>query len=301
MDPITHFIVDHFVGTMAKVVMPIMLFSFVVGVIVRVMMYYYAKAQNTFTLELEKRVRANLEMTGGDPDLRPHSFQVFVGDMLELTYFECFELKFKKEGRRADQASGLADRLFLISDGVKRTIVDTKRLIKYLRKDSTPYSRLMEITKSVFDSNPYFNRMVGLFPVGLMHELTNILPGLFIVGGIFGTFLNISKGLPELGNIDLTKPDEAKAIMDMFLVSVSQSMVKSIVGIFLSVVMSLVNTFFAPDQIYYNALNRFAGVLDTSWNETVTNDLPASDTASFTGSGLASLAASLGEEEKKAA
>jgi hypothetical protein len=243
-----------------------------------VLMFYYAKAQNNFTLEFEKRVRANLEMTGGDPLLRPQSFQVFVGDMLELTYFECFELRFKKEGRRADQASGLADRLFLISDGVKRTVTDTKRMVRYLRKDATPYSRLMEITKSVFDSNPYFNRMVGLLPVGLMHELTNILPGLFIIGGIFGTFLNISHGLPELGNIDLTRPDEAKQIMDAFLVSVSQSMVKSIVGIFLSVVMSLVNTFFAPDQIYYNALNRFAGILDTSWNETVTNDLPLSET-----------------------
>ncbi|MGZ3738164.1 MAG: hypothetical protein ACXVB9_02250 [Bdellovibrionota bacterium] len=272
MDPITHFIVDHFVGSMAKIVMPIMIGAFFFGVIVRVLMFYYARAQNNFTLEFEKRVRANLELTAGDELMRPQSFQVFVGDMLELTFFECFELRHKKEGRRADQASSLADRLFLIREGMRRTIADTKRMIRYLRKDATPYSRLMEITKSVFDSNPYFNRMVGMLPVSLMHELTNILSGLFIVGGIFGTFLNISKGLPELGNIDLTHPEEAKQIMDMFLVSVSQSMVKSIVGIFLSVVMSLVNTFFAPDQIYYNAINRFAGILDTSWNETVSND-----------------------------
>jgi hypothetical protein len=277
MDPITHFIVDHFVSGMAKIVMPIMLAAFTAGVFVRVLMYYYAKAQNNFTLEFEKRVRANLELTSSDPMLRPQSFQIFVSDMLELTYFECFELKTKKEGKRADHASGLADRLFLIKDGCKRIMGDTKRMIRYLRKDATPYTRLMEITKSVFDTNPYFNKMVGLLPVGLMHELTNILPGLFIVGGIFGTFLNISKGLPELGNIDLTHPDEAKQIMDLFLISVSQSMVKSIVGIFLSVVMSLVNTFFAPDQIYYGALNRFAGVLDTSWNETVTNDAPVAD------------------------
>ncbi|MGZ3658138.1 MAG: hypothetical protein ACXVCS_21460, partial [Bdellovibrionota bacterium] len=140
MDPITHFIVDHFVGSMAKIVMPIMIGAFFFGVIVRVLMFYYARAQNNFTLEFEKRVRANLELTAGDELMRPQSFQVFVGDMLELTFFECFELRHKKEGRRADQASSLADRLFLIREGMRRTIADTKRMIRYLRKDATPYS-----------------------------------------------------------------------------------------------------------------------------------------------------------------
>lgn len=272
MDFITRFVVENMVGGMAKIVMPIMLGSFVLGTLCRIFLYYYARAQNNFTLELEKRVRANLDMMGGDEMLRPHSFQVFLADMMDLTIFECFELKNSRQRKSTDQASGLADRLFLVSDGVKRISVDTKRLIRHLRREESAHSRLEVITRTVFDSNPYFNKMVGLFPVSLMHDLTSILPGLFIVGGIFGTFLNISHGLPELGNIDLTRPDEAKQIMDLFLLSVSQSMVKSIVGIFLSVVMSLLNTFFAPEKLYLSALGRFTDTLDMAWNETLTNE-----------------------------
>jgi hypothetical protein len=272
MDIITSFVTEHVVTWMAQIILPIMLGGFVVGFTVRLFLYYYARAQNQFTIEFEKRIRSNLEMTGGNEMLRPQSFQVFLSDMLELTRFECFEMRPGQRRSGADQVSGLADRLFLIKDGAKRLITDTKRLVRFLRRDEASLARLSGVTRTVFDSNPYFNKVVGIFPVGLSHELTNILPGLFIVGGIFGTFLNISHGLPELGHIDLNHPDEAKQIMDLFLLSVSKSMVKSIVGIFLSVMMSLVNTFFAPEQLYMNAINRFTGTLEMAWNETVNNE-----------------------------
>jgi hypothetical protein len=284
MDIITQFVVNHLVTSMAHLVMPIMLISFVLGCALRLFLYYYARAQNNFTIEFEKRIRASLDMTGSDEMLRPQSFQLFLGDILDLTRFECFDMKNSRRRSSSDHVSGFADRLFLIGDGVKRAILDTKRLVKYLRRDEASLARLSGVSRTVFDSNPYFNKVVGIFPVGLSHELTNTLPGLFIVGGIFGTFLNISHGLPELGNIDLTRPDEAKQIMDLFLLSVSQSMVKSIVGIFLSVAMSLVNTFFAPEQLYMGALNRFTGTLEMAWNETVTNDPSAANT--FVGSAV---------------
>ncbi|MGZ3692735.1 MAG: hypothetical protein ACXWQO_00575 [Bdellovibrionota bacterium] len=280
MDFITRFVVEHMVTGMAHVVMPIMLASFVLGCTLRLFLYYYARAQNNFTIEFEKRIRANLEMTGGDEMLRPQSFQLFLGDMLDLTRFECFDMPTGRRRKGAENVSSFADRLFLIGDGVTRTVLDTKRLVRFLRRDEASLARLSGVTRTVFDSNPYFNKVVGIFPVGLTHELTNTLPGLFIVGGIFGTFLNISHGLPELGNIDLTRPDEAKQIMDLFLLSVSQSMVKSIVGIFLSVVMSLVNTFFAPEQLYLSALNRYTGTLEMAWNETVNNEASNSFVAS---------------------
>jgi hypothetical protein len=273
MDLISKFVLDHVVNGVAKFVLPMMLAAFIFGVIARCFLFYYARAQNNFTVEFEKRVRANLDMTAGDDSLRPNSFQVFLGDMLDLTFFECFELQRTRRGKNSDHVSGFADRLFLVSDGIRRTVVDTKRLVRYLRRDEGgSHERLAGVTRTVFDSNPFFNRIVGIFPVGLTHELTNILPGLFIVGGIFGTFLNISHGLPELGNIDLAHPEDAKQIMDIFLVSISQSMVKSIVGIFLSVLMSLVNTFFAPEQIYFTAVSRYTGTLDMAWNETLTNN-----------------------------
>ena len=71
----------------------------------------------------------------------------------------------------------------------------------------------------------------------------------------------------DLGNIEGTKK-----IMDMFLMKISQSMLKSILGIGLSVCMSLLNTILSPEGLYYNLVNRYSSSLDQIWNETTTNE-----------------------------
>lgn len=276
MDMITQFVIQHLVASMASVIMPLMLLTFVAGSTVRILLYYYAKAENNFTLEFEKRVRHGIQAMHEDENLRIHSFQIFVNRVLQSTFQECYELRARYKRRNFDHVTSVADRLFLIQEGTDRAVKDTSRMIRYLKRGNTDHQRMMEISKNVFDSNPFYSRIIGVFPMHLMNELTNILPGLFIIGGIFGTFLGISKGLPELANMDLAKMDEAKHVMDMFLVNISQAMVKSIIGIFLSVAMSLINTFFAADVIYYNALNRFSSSLDLAWNETTTNEIDPS-------------------------
>ena len=60
------------------------------------------------------------------------------------------------------------------------------------------------MTKNVFDNNPNFKKVMGVFPVQASHDVLNILPGIFIIGGIFGTFLGIMAALPELANMELS-------------------------------------------------------------------------------------------------
>jgi hypothetical protein len=166
--------------------------------------------------------------------------------------------------------------VFLIEEGVSRLMSDTLKQTRYLKRDNHEV-KMVELTKSVFDTNPFFNRLLGAFPVSLLNELINILPGLFIIGGIFGTFLGIAKGLPELRDMDLQKIEETKRIMGMFLEGISMAMIKSILGIFLSVSMSLINTVLAPEGIFYNLINRYSAALDTLWHETTTNDYDKSE------------------------
>jgi hypothetical protein len=170
----------------------------------------------------------------------------------------------------------LTDRVFLVEEGVARLVSDTLKQTRYLKRENQEV-KMVELTKSVFDTNPFFNRLLGAFPVSLLNELINILPGLFIIGGIFGTFLGIAKGLPELRDMDLQKIEETKRIMGMFLEGISMAMIKSILGIFLSVSMSLINTVLAPEGIFYNLINRYSAALDTLWNETTTNDYDKSE------------------------
>lgn len=273
MDPITHFIVNHVVDWLAAIIMPVMFLTFTVAVVFRCLIFYTAKAEANFSKEFEKRVYRYFQE---NPQDRIPSFYKLLKVTLERTFYEIFELRNKYKRRSLDYVMGITDRVFLIQDGVVRLILDLLKQSRYFRRDaSTP--KMMEATRGAFENNPVFTKLMGLFPLSLLNELLNILPNLFIIGGIFGTFLGISKGLPELSGMDLGQIDQTKHVMDQFLVSISQAMVKSIVGIALSVAMSLINTVLAPEALYYHLVNRFAATMEQLWNETSTNEIDPAD------------------------
>lgn len=269
LDPISKFVMEHVVGNLAPLLVPIMIGMFIIGAMTRVLIYYIARLESRFSKEFERRVRFYFTT----PEAQAHkvsSFYKLTRALLEKTYFDCFETKEKYKRRNLDYITGPVDRLFLFQDGVKRLIEDGLRQFRYLRKDG-PQPNMLEIAKTGFENNPYFNKLFGMVSVNVLHEFINILPGLFLIGGIFGTFLGISKGLPELGGMDLSNLNETKKVMDFFLVQISQAMVKSIIGIAFSAAMTMINTLFSLEALYYNAVNRYAGALDQLWNESGAN------------------------------
>lgn len=271
-DPVTSFVMNHLIDSTASILPPVMFGAFFLGIAFRVLIWYTARAELKFCTEFEKRVRKHFI----DPTAeRVESFFVLTKKLLEKTYYEVFEMRARYRRRNLDGIATLTDRVFLIQDGAAYLVRDTLRQIRYFKRDGFP-PRMVEISKSAYEGNPVFNKILGIFPASLSNELLNILPGLFIIAGIFGTFLGIAKGLPELGGMDLNNLDETKKIMDLFLVKISQAMVKSIIGIALSVIMSLVNTLFSAEGVYFQLINRYTNALEILWNETTTNTLDAS-------------------------
>jgi hypothetical protein len=107
-----------------------------------------------------------------------------------------------------------------------------------------------------------------------VNDVLNILPGLFVIGGIFGTFLGIMKGLPELSGMNLSDLEQTKLVMDGFLANIAFSMTTSIVGIMCSVGMSMVNTIWSPEKLFVAIVDRFENSLDILWNRSDNNDIP---------------------------
>jgi hypothetical protein len=271
-DTIGKFVVEHLVDPFSAVMLPGMILLFVAGVVVRCLIYYTVRAEGRFSREFEKRTQKYFVETA--PESRAHSFHRLTKALLEKTYEETFNLRNKYKRRNIDYVMSAADRLFLIQDGVYRLVVDTLKRTRYLRKDGHP-PKLMDLAKATFDNNPVFTRLLGIFPMGIFNEFLNILPGLFVILGIFGTFLGVMRGLPDLGGMDLANAEETKRIMDLFLTRISHSMLASVMGIGLSVLMTLVNTALSPESVYYGLINRFTGALEFIWNETSTNEVDA--------------------------
>lgn len=255
-----------------ELLVPLMLITFVFGVAARALIFFTTKRQDWFAKEFERRVSKFIdkEEPGVSPD---RSFYLLTKSLLEKTFYEIFEIRDRMGRRKKDRMMTLSDRVFMIRAGCAWIIKDILKQVKFLKwHDGNP--KLLAITKTTFQQNPYFNRVFAIVPISGLNDLVSILPGMFVIGGIFGTFLGIVNGLPKLGGMSLEDAQMSKQVMDAFLFEVSFAMNSSIIGILLSVVMTLINTALSPEKVFTSMIERFESTLDLLWYRSNNNDYP---------------------------
>lgn len=239
-----------------------MFFAFVIGFLSRVLIYFTVKRHEWFTLEFTKRIRSYLDSRKDDAPAA--SFYVNTRKLLEKTYYEVFKVRSVMKRRRPDLLLDPMDRWFLVKQGSAWLIHEILRNIRFMRPGAQP--KMHEMTKAMFQANPAYNRIFGIIPVGTLTEMTNLLPGLFVIGGILGTFLGIKNALPELAGLDLENPDSTKTAIANFLTAITFKMNSSIFGILYSVVFSIINSWLAPERVFVSTVDLFESSLDTIWN-----------------------------------
>ncbi len=261
--------VEFLVSFSSTYLMPLMFALFVFGGLSRYLIFYTLKRSDWFSLEFEKRTLRYIDTLNFDAN---PSFYMSVRKLLEITFYESFEMREKHMRRKGDQVSSFSDRVFLIKQGSAWFVKDILRQIKILRH--TEIQNFQAITKSTLENNPCFNKLFGTIPLSGFNDLLNILPGIFVIGGIFGTFLGIMQALPELGGMDLANVEKTKQIMDAFLVKVAFAMSTSIVGIVFSVGLNIFNTIYSPEKVYVSMVDRLENTLNLIWNSCKNNEIP---------------------------
>jgi hypothetical protein len=255
--------------------MPLMVLGFLGAVSMRVLIYITIKKEQWFAKAFEKRTHDYLlKMKKRDMKLKYTSFYVTTKMLLEKTYYELFMMRAILKRRNPDIITDKWDRVFLLQQGCARLVKDTLKHVQFFKYDKEKPD-LEDAAKTVFEKNPQFNAVFGYFPVGTFNETLNLLPGIFIVCGIFGTFLGIMAALPELGAMDLADVDKTKQVMDTFLVKMSYSMITSILGILLNITMTFLNAFMNPNKIFVDIVERYAHSLEKLWSICSNNALPS--------------------------
>ncbi|MEK2688020.1 hypothetical protein [Bdellovibrio sp. GT3] len=245
---------------------------FLLGLFFRGVIYFTVRRHEWFAIEFEKRVNRYMhaEVPGKVKDV---SFYVLSKRMLERTYYEIFEVRDRMKRRKPDSVMAGSDRIFLIRQGCAWLVKDILKQLKFLKwTEGTP--KLINITKATFQHNPCFNRVFGIFPMSGLNDLISLLPGLFVIGGILGTFVGIAGGLQELGTMNMQDLEGTKNIMDRFLHEISFAMGTSIAGIVFSLLSHITNTMFSPDRSYVAMVDRFESALDQLWYRADNNDYP---------------------------
>ncbi len=250
---------------------PLMVLLFLSGIVLRSLVYYTVRRQEWFAKEFEKRVDNFIEERNPSSDV---SFFVVVKRLMEKTYYELFRVRYAMKRRKPDFLMTATDRLFLVQQGAAFFVHDMLKPLKHIKFNDANHPKLFNTTRKAFTRNPSFSKVLGVFPSATLNDVINILPGVFIILGVFGTFLGIMKALPDLGTMDLKDLDASKAIMDQFLLKISFSMSTSLVGIVLSVTMSFFNAAMAPEKIFVSAVDRLEAALDCLWHLSSDNRLP---------------------------
>lgn len=246
---------------------------FLVGCFFRYFINYTVKRHEWFAREFEKRVNHFME-SQVPGEVKDVSFYVLTKRLLEKTYYEAFEIREKFQRRRYDRVMHWSDRLFLVKQGCAWLVKDLLKQIKFLKwTNDTP--KLLHITKATLHHNPCFNRIFGVFPLSTTNDIVGVMPGLFVVAGILGTFIGIAKGLPSLGSMDMANMEMTKTIMDGFLGEIAFAMHSSIFGITFSLLMHIFNTVHSPERSYVSMIDRFESSMDLLWYRSDNNVYPA--------------------------
>jgi Flp pilus assembly protein protease CpaA len=253
--------------------MAIMIVVFFIGIILKLLMYFLLKSEADFSSAFETRTHRFLNREYQDVG-KLRNFHETVAYLLKRTFNESYILRRKQfRKRREDPKVNTINRMFLIETGAKTLIEDTLKQTRYHDADKAPDFR--NISRFVYGSNPYFNKLWGVVPVGLMNNIFSRLPSLFIIGGIFGTFLGISNGLPALKEIDPGDIIAAQATLADFLQSMTFAMYSSVVGIFLSVCFTILNAFTSLESIYLGSVDRYTQSLELIWKDTNSSNYQA--------------------------
>ncbi|MFZ9002270.1 MAG: hypothetical protein ACO20H_13265 [Bacteriovoracaceae bacterium] len=256
----------------------IVLFAF--AAFTRVLIHMMVRRQMWFINEFQKRVRLFLGTTGDKESTNEDSFFSMLKYNLEKTYFELFRLREKFHRRTFDKLFIIWDKMFFIQKGAAEFIVDFLHQVRFLKQDRSE-PQFIDKTKASFNNNKTFGKLFGFLPVTFFDDTLHKLPSIFVIGGIFGTFLGIMHALPELSRIDIANPEESRKIMNQFLLNISFAMNTSIVGIIFSVCMSFLNSTLSPDNMYYHMVNDFSSSVDILWNKSRNNNLTPTEVDLF--------------------
>lgn len=271
MDSFLNNLISGIISHGADNLMFAMVTIFVIGIMLKFLVFFLLRRELFFSTSFETRtIRYISGKYSGD--VKPFvKFNDLVEYLLKRTYQESYLIRKKQNRKRKeDSRVALLNKVFLVEEGVKIIVQDTLRQTRY--HDNDPVSPdFASISKFVFRSNPYFTKLWGFIPVGMVNNLFSILPSLFIIGGIFGTFLGISKGLPALKLIDPSDVAGSQLILRTFLESMTFAMYSSVVGILLSVLFTICNSVLSFNAIYLKLVDKFTQSLEILWKDTNMN------------------------------
>jgi hypothetical protein len=122
-----------------------------------------------------------------------------------------------------------------------------------------------ELTHRIMSQDKHWTTLLNHLPIESVSRMIDILPSLFVVFGIFGTFIGINEALPEIAKLDFNNLDASAGNLTNFVLSTTFAMKTSIAGIFFMLIMTLLNTMFPIKDKRHWIFKKVENALQMLW------------------------------------
>lgn len=270
MEHIVAFISDYLIEFMASLL--------VVALIFRALSFKSSKLDNIYFTTLIREIEKSLEKhkDSGEGVSNTHTFlSNILSDVSNKLPNRSF--RFDKssqssnssaddQGSSISKSKGNAKRVVSLRDYVK----GQQSLIHSINSESSAFDsshppNYSEITNRILSQDSNWVKLFGFVPIEGMGRLIDILPSLFIVFGVFGTFVGIAQALPEIAKIDFDNLETSGKILTNFVTSITFAMRTSIAGIMFSLVLTILNTLFPVKGQRVQTVRKLSNCFEAIW------------------------------------
>ena len=232
-------------GAISGNLIPVMAVVLLVALAFRYVIFMSGKRDNTYFKTFSETVEKLLETD--DKNEKIDNVDFWITQLLHRVTSRLPDRnlrfkKFKEKGGNDSFRNQHRESFSDFADGKRSIVHSVKQNIDAFRSPHPP--NFHQLTLRILNQDKKWTTILGVVPLDKLSRMLDILPGLFIIGGIFGTFLGITAALPTIATIDLSKLDEAGPILNNFVANVAFSMNTSITGIICSVIMTVLNTLY---------------------------------------------------------
>ena len=236
----------------------------VVGLIFRFGAYKRSKNDNayysSFTRELELNVERDKEDKKHIEDI-DHYLSDVLGRVSKKLPDRSLRFKNNEKEKETEGKKVLSLRDYV--SGKQGLVVNIQAESSVFKNQTQP--NFTELTHRILSQDPNWTKVLKHFSIDGVTRMIDILPGLFIVFGVFGTFIGISMALPEIANIDFNDLDKSADTLMRFVLNVTYAMKTSIAGIFFSLILTVLNTLFPIKETRYRVFKKVETSLQMLW------------------------------------
>lgn len=239
----------------------------ILGLIFRFASYRSSKNDNAYYSSFTREIELNVERDK-EEEKTIEDVDHYISDLLGRVGKKLPERSVRFGNAKKETNDGPSDGKRVLS--LRDYVSGKQGLITNIQSESSVFHHqtppnFTELTHRIMSQDPDWSYVMKHFQVDGVIRMIDILPGLFIVFGVFGTFIGISMALPEIANIDFNDLDKSAGTLMAFVLNVTYAMKTSIAGIFFSLILTVLNTLFPIKETRHRVFKKVETSLQMLW------------------------------------